>query len=104
GGGFVGGSGSGGDGLEKREVVLWGMAGKSAGEQWELFKRREESVDHIMKLVEVNGCMCCDFFKVNFVGQGGCDRNGIGSVERKVGSTGGEEWRKWWLGGERMLV
>nr|GEV31667.1 reverse transcriptase domain-containing protein [Tanacetum cinerariifolium] len=42
GGGFVGGSGSGGDGLEKREVVLWGMAGKSAGEQWELFKRREE--------------------------------------------------------------
>nr|GEY88760.1 hypothetical protein [Tanacetum cinerariifolium] len=28
--------------------------------------------------------------------------NGIGSMEREVGSTGGREWRKWWLGGGGM--
>ncbi|GKC04160.1 cell division cycle 20.2, cofactor of APC complex-like protein [Tanacetum coccineum] len=25
-------------------------------------------------------------------------------VEREVGSTGGEEWRKWWLGGGGTVV
>nr|GFB62312.1 hypothetical protein [Tanacetum cinerariifolium]GFB62352.1 hypothetical protein [Tanacetum cinerariifolium] len=33
GGGFVGGSGSGGSRLEKREVGLWGMAGKAGWDE-----------------------------------------------------------------------
>ncbi|GJY37105.1 hypothetical protein Tco_0422483 [Tanacetum coccineum] len=28
----------------------------------------------------------------------------VGGVEREVGSTGGREWRKWWLGGGMMVV
>nr|GFB34349.1 hypothetical protein [Tanacetum cinerariifolium] len=77
GGGFVGGSGSDGDGLEKREVVLWGMAGKTAGEQWELFKLGEK---------------------------GGSGSDGDGLEKREVvlwgmeGKTAGEQWELFKLG------
>ncbi|GJS65890.1 F-box protein-like protein, partial [Tanacetum coccineum] len=53
----------------------------------------------ILERFHMERCQSRDKESLRAAFLGGCDWNGIGSVEKKVGSTGGGEWRKWWLGG-----